>query len=97
MRSISPTSGSGGGVSARCSRGIISPSDCDTGTSHAGNRWHRRPDSESSKMKSVDCVLFIFDETWVTTFRYRTRMLRKWACMVGDPVGMLGTHFQVER
>src|SRR4051794_5230683 len=59
MRSISPTSGSGGGSSARWSAGSRSATAAVDGTSHAGSRWERRPGRDSSKIRSVDCVLFI--------------------------------------
>src|SRR5262245_8652397 len=49
-RSISPTSGSGGGASATLSAG----KSLGVGTSHSGTRWQRRPGLLSSNSRAVD-------------------------------------------
>src|SRR5262245_58915530 len=58
-KSISPTSGKGGGASARWLAGTRAAGGPSAGTSQAGSRWVRRPGWERSKRRSVDWMLFI--------------------------------------
>src|SRR5216684_1404844 len=67
IRSISPTSGSGGGESARA----FAPSKVSTGgdgTSQAGSRCVRRPAWLRSNNNSVDCVRCIFRRFSISSF-----------------------------
>ena len=58
IRSLSATSGNGGGLSASWSLGI-KPLAGFAGTSNAGSRWHRRPGLDRSNNRAVDWVLCI--------------------------------------
>src|SRR5690349_7768907 len=71
-RSISPTSGSGGGAVARAAGGRPGP----VGTSHAGSRWQRRPAWLISKRSSVDCGLFMSRGSLIRECRSRAEAER---------------------
>src|SRR5947209_8888958 len=55
-RSISPSSGNGGGASQRTLAGSRSAAG-GAGTSHTGRRWQRRPGCDSSNSRAVDWLL----------------------------------------
>src|SRR5262245_38823425 len=67
-RSISPTSGKGGGSLARADEGGRESAG-PVGTSHSGRRWERRPGRLSSNSNSVDCGLSIVS----------VRILERWS------------------
>ena len=71
-RSISPTSGNGGGASARAAAGS-SVSTGAAGTSHSGSRWQRRPGWLISNSSSVDWDLSM-----------NLQILKLWRCDLSD-------------